>query len=396
MNPAKRCATPDEAPWNGRVNVKKRPVSEGERESTDLRSSYAVDRDRVIHSDTFRELQHKTQVQSVADANSAAGFFRTRLNHVIEVAQIARGVAGDLGANVDLSEAIALAHDLGHPPFGHAGERGLATALAEHGETGWNANVHSLVVVDEIEAQFVAFAGLNLTWATREGIARHSTPFDEPVGFGEFAGSPNAGLESQIVDAADVMAYLAHDLDDALGGGLIKRTELYAVAPILGEFAGVPPAEWEQSPWDSEMERDRVARRRLVAKLIGHLIEDLATTTTARLTNFVLGGPDQVRACSERVVLHSSGCQRLTRDLLALLMQRYYRSDRVRESDARAVTIVKALFDHLMHDASAIPARFGSTTPLRVAAYIASLNDLSAVQLAKQAGITAPANGPSP
>ncbi len=389
MRPIARCATPDQAPWNGRVH--------GPSGGSEIRSAYSIDRDRVIHSDTFRELQHKTQVQSVATASREIGFFRTRLNHVIEVAQIARGVAEEIGANPDLSEAIALAHDLGHPPFGHAGERGLAQALAQHGETGWNANVHSLVVVDETETAFVTFAGLDLTWAAREGIARHSTPFDEPVGFGEFAGSPNAGLEAQIVDAADVMAYLSHDLDDALAGGYIDNADLDAVSPVLAEIATVPAADWVGSPWKPE-ERELVARRRLVAKLIRQLIADLATTTSARLAEFALDGPHEVRACPDRVVAHSENFQALTTSLLALLKERYYRSDVVRESDRLAIEIVKGLFEHLMREPSPVPARFNQTDlPLRVAAYIASLNDLSARRLAESASVIdrAPDRAPS-
>jgi dGTPase len=335
-------------------------------------------------------------VQSVASASREIGFFRTRLNHVIEVAQIARGVAEEIGANPELSEAIALAHDLGHPPFGHAGERGLAEALTEHGEAGWNANIHSLVVVDETETAFVTFAGLDLTWAAREGIARHSTPFDEPVGFGEFAGTPNAGLEAQIVDAADVMAYLSHDLDDALAGGYIANADLDAVSPVLEEIATVPTADWEDSPWEPE-ERELVARRRLVAKLIRRLIADLASTTSARLAEFGLDGPHALRDCPDRVVMHSPEFQALTKSLLALLLKRYYRSDVVRESDRLAIDVVKGLFEHLMRDPSAVPARFHQTSlPLGVAAYIASLNDLSARRLAESAGVMAPAPARAP
>ncbi len=381
MSAANGGATPDRVPWSSRVHQ--------DGAVADVRSSYAIDRDRVIHSDTFRELQHKTQVQSVASAGPGVGFFRTRLNHVIEVTQIARGVAVEIGADSDLTEAIALAHDLGHPPFGHAGERGLARALADHGESGWNANVHSLRVVDETETAFVQFAGLDLTWATREGIARHSTPFDKPVSFGEFTGSPNAGLEAQVVDAADVMAYLAHDLDDALAGSYIARGDLDAVSPLLAEIATVPPDQWEQSPWPSK-ERELVERRRLVAKLIGRLIGDLAATTLDRIAELGLNEPEAVRASTARVVTHSPEFQALTRSLLTLLAERYYRSSVVEESDAKAVETVTRLFAALMRDPSSVSSRFGQTSlPLRVAAYIASLNDVSAAQLAETIGISA-------
>jgi dGTPase len=368
-------ATPDATAWNSRRHENDR--------SEAVRSSFAVDRDRIIHSDTFRELQHKTQVQSVVSAGPQVGFFRTRLNHVIEVAQIARGLAAGIGANVDLAEAIALAHDLGHPPFGHAGERGLSAALAEHGGREFNANVHSLDVVDEIEAAFVDFPGLDLTWATREGIARHATPFDEPVSFGEFRASPNAGLEAQIVDAADVMAYLAHDIDDALRGRYIAVSDLDAVAPEVVEDARIPEAAWQGSPWPRE-ELQLIARRRLVAKLIRRLITDLTATSTERISALGIDSPEQVRACDERVVVPSAECEALTRGLLSFLVDRYYRSDRVSASDAEAVQVVKELFAALMDDPDQVPPRFSAPDlPRRVATYIASLNDRSAIQLAE-------------
>jgi dGTPase len=367
-------ATPDAAPWKLRRHENDR--------SDAVRSSFGVDRDRIIHSDTFRELQHKTQVQSVVSAGHQVGFFRTRLNHVIEVAQIARGLAAGIGANVDLAEAIALAHDLGHPPFGHAGERGLSAALVEHGGRRFNANVHSLNVVDDIEAAFVGFPGLDLTWATREGIARHATPFDEPVSFGEFRASPNAGLEAQIVDAADVMAYLAHDIDDALRGRYIDVSDLDAVAPAFVEDAHIPEAAWEGSPWPPQ-ERQLIARRRLVAKLISRLIKDLTATTTDRISALGIDSAEQVRACAERVVVPSPQCEELTRGLLSVLVERYYRSERVSESDADAVQLVKALFAALMEDPDRVPPRFRAPDdPERVATYIASLNDRSAIELA--------------
>ena len=382
------CATPDEAPWNERRHGNGRPG--------DVRSSFAVDRDRVIHCDTFRELQHKTQVQSVRSASSHVGFFRTRLNHVIEVAQIARGLAAAIGANADLAEAIALAHDLGHPPFGHAGERGLSAALAEHGVLDWNANIHSLVVVDETEAAFVQFPGLDLTWAAREGIARHRTPFDEPSGFGEFAQSPNSGLESQLVDRADVMAYLAHDLDDALAGGYIAADDVELVSPMLADIARVSEEEWRRSPWPGS-ERQLVERRRLVAKLIGRLIGDLAQASANRMTELGLHSPEQIRASPDPAVVLSPAYEELARDLLGLLVERYYRSPTVADSDAEAVGIIQRLFEALVENPSLIPARFReSSTPLRVASYVASLNDLSATQLAEEIAVSGRSRASAP
>jgi dGTPase len=380
--PATGAGTPDSEPWNSRRYGSVRPE--------DLRSSYAVDRDRVIHCDTFRELQHKTQVQGITSLRPAGVFFRTRLNHVIEVAQIARGIADRIGATPELAEGIALAHDLGHAPFGHAGERALSEALREQGESGWNANVHSLAVVERIEAAFVHFRGLDLTWATREGIARHATPFDDPVSFGEFAETPNAGLECQIVDAADVVAYLAHDLDDALAGRYVEIDELASMSELLQGIAQVPEDEWQTSPWPAE-ERDLIRRRRLVAKLIGRVIGDIAESSQNRMRDLDVKGADDVRNSPDRVVVQSPEYGALTRRLLDLLTARYYRSTSVSVSDAQAVRIIKGLFAALMSDPSHVPARFDEDSPaLRVASYIASLNDLSATDLAVEVGVIDP------
>jgi dGTPase len=382
VTPAGHIATPDTEPWRARVH--------GSVRAEEVRSSYAVDRDRVIHCDTFRELQHKTQVQAIIGARPSGAFFRTRLNHVIEVAQVARGIATRVGATPDLAESIALAHDLGHAPFGHAGERALSEALREYGESGWNANVHSLAVVERVEAAFVQFRGLDLTWATREGIARHATPFDEPVSFGEFAATPNAGVECQIVDAADVVAYLAHDLDDALSAQYLDIDELASMSDLLADVARIPPSEWAGAPWPEEV-HGAIRRRRLVAKLISRVIGDLAGTTEERVEALGVEAPGEVRECGERVVVQSPEYRELTRRLLELLIARYYRSDHVRESDALAARITKGLFAALMSDPGRVPARFDEeSVALRVASYTASLNDRSATELAVELGVIEP------
>ena len=352
MSSVKNFATPDRPRWDQRLHPNGR--------ATGVRSSFGIDRDRIIHSDTFRELQHKTQVQSVRSAGPRVGFFRTRLNHVIEVAQIARGLAVEIGANVDLAEGIALAHDLGHPPFGHAGERGLSAALAEYGSRMERQRALTRRRRrDGGRLRPVRRAQSHL--GNEEGIARHATPFDEPVGFGEFAESPNSGLESQIVDAADVMAYLAHDLDDALRGGYIVDDELTSVSPILADIADIPSAQWRHSPWPPE-ERDLIARRRLVAKLIGRLVGDLTSATTDRIAQLGVEDAHDVRASSNRVVILTAAYEELTRVLLNLLVERYYRSSIVIESDAEAVEIVKGLFTVLLDDPNLIPPRFRANT----------------------------------
>jgi dGTPase len=346
-----------------------------------MRTSYEIDRDRIIHSRTFRELQYKTQVQGLVGPRHES-VYRTRLNHVLEVAQIARGLARLLSADEALCDAIALAHDLGHPPFGHAGERALSDALREHGRDGWNANVHSLEVVDELEASFIDYRGLNLTWATREGVARHATPFDEPVSFGEFAVTPSPGVECQIVDVADVFAYLSHDLDDALVGDYVSLDQLRALE-TLADLIDAADIRWARSgqTWPEE-ERGTLVRRWVVTTLIYRLIQDTAARTRSEIDEPATT-PSTVREREQRVVVMRPEHEALVRGLLQLLTDSYYRSARVSGTDLLARELVSELFAAFLEHPARVPARFRrGDEVVDAAAYLASLNDLSATQLA--------------
>jgi dGTPase len=352
-------------------------------ESRSGRTSFEIDADRIIHSSSFRELQYKTQVQGLVESQSVR-VFRTRLNHVLEVAQIGEGIARLVGGNEGLCKAIALAHDLGHPPFGHAGERALRDELRERGRLGWNANVHSLAVVDDVEAFFIGRRGLDLTWATREGIARHSTPFDEPISFGEFTDTPSGGLECQIVDAADVFAYLSHDLDDAAQGGFVTLDELRGVAPLLGELIASAYERWGSGErvWP-EAERDVVVRRRVVATLLNRLIMDAAENTMARIEAANIQNPDDVRRVAKRVVQSSAGHAAAVDQLRTLLTTNYYRSEEVARTDKVAERVVRRLLDALIQNPDKVPDRFRQGDEvLDAATYLASLNDHSALALA--------------
>ena len=184
------------------------------------RTCYQRDRDRIIHSAAFRRLEYKTQVF----VNHEGDYYRTRLTHTIEVAQIARTIASVLGLNADLTEAIALAHDLGHTPFGHSGEDALNELMRKWG--GFNHNLHGLRVVDIIEERYPEFSGINLTWEVREGIVKHSSAFDKAGTIKSLAPNEQPTLEAQIVDIADEIAYDNHDLDDGLTSELIKESDL--------------------------------------------------------------------------------------------------------------------------------------------------------------------------
>jgi len=354
------------------------------------RGPFDVDRDRVIHCETFRELQDKTQVQAVVQS-PARSSFRTRLNHVIEVAQLAGALARELGLDQTLAEAVALAHDLGHPPFGHAGERALRTALTAHGAPEWNANVHSLTVVDMIESTFIDFPGLNLTWAAREGIARHSTPFDDPVSFGEFVSTPQGGAECQIVDAADVLAYLSHDLDDALADEFIGLSELVVLSPLLDDLIQQAERLWSRRKhnWPDD-ERPRLVRRFVVANLLGASIADYREASEAAVGRLAVHTAEDVRMSSERIIVASESFEALTSDLLRLLTERYYRSPAVQESDALAEQTIRGLFEWYVEHSDEIPERFRvDGVPIAAATYIASLNDRSATVRANEIGIAA-------
>ncbi len=376
-------ATPNAAPWTARTHVERRH----EREQ---RSEFDIDRDRIIHSDSFRELQFKTQVQSPSITVNGGYAFRTRLNHCLEVAQLARGLARALGVSETLAETIALAHDLGHPPFGHAGERALGDALRARGLPAWNANLHSLEVVEQLECAFAAHRGLNLTWATREGIARHSTPFDIPASVGQFCETPSSGIEAQIVDVADVLAYVAHDLDDVLAIGLVDLESLVGHVPQLEGLAASARAAWDLEGMRTWPRADAnvIVRRRLIATLIGHLMHDVVSTTTENL-EAGFASPAAVRR-GPRAVGTSQDAGALLRQLLDLLTAVYYGGPEVSEADRRAADFLVALFDRVESRSDLVPARFCRTgNAVDIAAYLASLNDFSARSVARELGVDA-------
>jgi dGTPase len=344
-----------------------------------------VDKDRIVHCETFRSLQYKTQVQPIVHRSDTN--FRTRLNHVIEVAQIARGLARSVGADEFLAEAVALGHDLGHPPFGHAGERALRRLLAASGHAEWNANVHSLAVVDSVERSHIRHRGLNLTWATREGIARHATPFDDPVSFGEFTEKPNGGIECQIVDAADIIAYLSHDVDDALAGGFVTIDEVAELDPHLEALVRRSYEIWEttgRTLWPSG-ERDALLRKSLVSRLVGTVIAATAEETLRRLGNLGEHGPEAVRSSPERVVASDEPVETLIRGLLDFLTARYYRSEKIARADNWGEEVVYLLFGFLIDHPDYVPERFAAHDhALAVAHYLISLDDVSAGRLAQE------------
>ena len=291
------------------------------------RTAYQRDRERIIHSSAFRRLQYKTQVY----VNHEGDHYRTRLTHTMEVAQIARAVARILNVNEDLTEAVALAHDLGHTPFGHSGEDALRELMKEHG--GFEHNIHGLRVVDVLEHRYPAFDGLNLTWEVRESIAKHTTRYDHPSMQG-FDPDLRPVIEAQIVEAADGIAYISHDLDDALAAGILDESVFERVA-LLREIHGriardsMPP---------------QFVRPEVVRSLINLLATDLCRTTGRRMEEMGLRSVEDVRRAPESVVAFSPELQPKKDDLQAYLHVNVYQHYRVARMTNKARHFVKQLF----------------------------------------------------
>ncbi|MBO8141334.1 MAG: deoxyguanosinetriphosphate triphosphohydrolase [Firmicutes bacterium] len=250
----------------------------------DPRTAFQRDRDRILHSAAFRRLQYKTQVFVFHEGD----FYRTRLTHSLEVAQIGAALARMVGANPDLVEAISLAHDLGHPPFGHGGEEELNRLMEPAG--GFDHNLQALRIVDELELRYPSHPGLNLTWEVREGIARHETFFDRPPVPDEFAGFPQPGLEAQLSSLADMIAYCTHDLEDALAIGFVREEELERQVELWQEL---PPVD-DIHPYPP-LARQAMTRSFRVRSLIDRLVRAAAQETLRRLSQLGIREPDDVR-----------------------------------------------------------------------------------------------------
>ena len=295
------------------------------------RTPYQRDRDRVVHSTAFRRLEYKTQVFLTHEGD----FFRTRLTHTMEVAQIARTLARALNLNEDLTEAVALAHDLGHTPFGHSGEEALRELMADHG--GFEHNRHGVRIIDHLEHPYPQFRGLNLTYEVREGIAKHATQYDRPAAEG-FDDTPPP-LEGQVVEIADSIAYDSHDLDDALAMGIISAGDLEDLA-IFQQAA----ADFEKSL--ANLSTDQRIRR--IAKLlIDLMVSDLIGATEREIAEAGVESVGDVRAAGRRLAHLSEDLEAKARELEAFLMDRVYRHYRVVRMTTKAKRFVVRIFEAL-------------------------------------------------
>ncbi|QDF99862.1 deoxyguanosinetriphosphate triphosphohydrolase [Azoarcus sp. DD4] len=352
-----------EALSRGRVHAESPPVGRGE---------FQRDRDRIVHSTAFRRLEYKTQVF----VNHEGDLFRTRLTHSIEVAQLTRSVARALGLNEDLAEAIALAHDLGHTPFGHAGQDALHACMKEHG--GFEHNLQSLRTVELLEDRYAAFDGLNLTFETREGILKHcSRPNAERLGdIGRrFIDGTQPSLEAQLANLADEIAYNNHDVDDGLRSGLITLEQLDGV-PIFASHRREVERRWPG-----------LGGRKLISETVRGMVNamalDLIGQTRANIAAAGVVTLDDVRAAS-RLVAYSSDLQPRMRELKVFLRDNLYHHYQVLRMTDKARRIVGDLFGAFMADPRLLPPQYQEKArgdkARAIADYIAGMTDRYAMK----------------
>jgi dGTPase len=345
------------------------------------RTCYSRDRDRIVHSASFRRLKHKTQVFVQHEGD----YYRTRLTHSLEVAQITRSIARVLGLDEDLAEALALAHDLGHPPFGHAGETALNECMKNFG--GFDHNAQALALVTRLEKRYADFDGLNLTWEMLEGLVKHNGPLTGagpkplPEAIANFNAqwdlelSSQAGLEAQVAALSDDIAYVNHDLDDGLRARLFAVEDLYPVALAGPVFRDVS----QQHP---HLDLGRLIGE-AVRRLITSLVNDVVAETNRRITKDKPKYAHEVRALASPLAAFSEPMLRDLKALKEFLNRRMYRHERVMQVMGRAQTAVRELFVALLADPSLLPADWTETcgaggdscTARIVCDYIAGMTD---------------------
>ena len=335
----------------------------------EYRTSFQRDRDRILHTTAFRRLEYKTQVF----INFEGDYFRTRLTHTLEVAQIGRTFARALGGNEDLVEAICLAHDLGHSPFGHSGEVALARLMKDHG--GFDHNKQSLRIVTELEQRYPEFPGLNLTWEVREGIVKHESEYDISDAR-DFHPDLRGNLETQIANVADELAYTTHDLDDGLRSGMIAPHMLEGIAlwEILREAY-----KW-RGPELEDMERHRMIRQ-----LVGIMVTDMIEATDKRLKESKAKSALDLQKLRHNVVGYSEDVQRRNRELKDFLYKKLYRHYRVVRMQVKAERLISELFNAYHQEPLILPDSMQVFIDKRglertICDYIAGMTDRYAIE----------------
>ncbi|RME48385.1 MAG: deoxyguanosinetriphosphate triphosphohydrolase [Caldilineae bacterium] len=335
------------------------------------RTRYQRDRDRVIHTTAFRRLEYKTQVFIITEGD----YYRTRLTHTIEVAQIGRTIARALRANEDLTEAICLAHDLGHGPFGHSGEEALNRLMAEHG--GFDHNHQGLRIIEKLEQRFPDFDGLNLTWEVREGMLKHETEYDR----GEaFAYDPHlrGTLEAQIVNLADEIAYTTADLDDGLRSGMITPAQLHRQVELWNLVTAELGINGKTTL--SDMERHRIIRR-----LVGKEVTSVVEATSQALSEHNIQSVDDIRHLPANIVAYQPDFAELNRELKRFLYNNLYTHWRVMRMANKAQRLITELFNAFVEDPSILPQQTqaklnGENLHRVVCDYIAGMTDRYAIK----------------
>lgn len=312
------------------------------------RTQYQRDRDRVIHSRAFRRLEYKTQVF----LNGSGDHLRTRLTHTIEVAAIARNISSALRLNTDLAESIALAHDLGHSPFGHKGETVLARLMK--GKGGFEHNLHSLRIVEELEEKYPGFTGLNLSWEVLEGLAKHQTAYDHP-GRRKGFDAKNSSLEAQIANLSDEITYYSHDLDDGLDSGLLSENQLAKNVRVWNQAARAVKKEHGELP-------DECRRYFTIRTIIDQQISDVVQTSERLIREAGVQSADDVRRQPKALIQYSADRRQLNLELRDYLYKNLYYNPVVHQPNMRAVKMLEQLFKYYL----AHPDEIGDSSKRRV------------------------------
>ena len=331
------------------IHSKGRRVSE---EEFSFRSCFQRDRDRIIHASAFRRLKHKTQVFVEHEGD----YFRTRLTHSIEVAQVARTIAGALGLNCELTEAVALAHDLGHPPFGHAGEDVLHEMMAPYG--GFDHNAQAIKIVTDLERHYAEFDGLNLTWECLEGIAKHNGPVvgELPYALAEYDAThdlelhTHASAEAQAAALSDDIAYNNHDLHDGLRAGLFTDADIIKLPIIGAAYAEVDTAY-------PDLETDR-RRHEALRRVFGVMVSDVISTSRVILDESGATSAHDIRHLGRPVIRFSDAVFADLREIRSFLFNQMYRAPAVMAKRAEVTTVIRELFPLFLNDPSQLPANW--------------------------------------
>ena len=310
----------------------------------DYRSAYQRDRDRIIYSTAFRRLEYKTQVF----VNHEGDYYRTRLTHTREVAQIAKSIARALRLNEDLTEAIALAHDLGHTPFGHAGEDALRVLMKKHG--GFEHNAQGLRVVDLLEERYPEFPGLNLSWEVREGIVKHSTLFDSPPFAAEFDKGSMSLLETQVVDAADEIAYDNHDLDDGITSGMILESDLPKI-DLWEEANRIVASKYRGLSGEK-------SKYQIIRRLIDSQVTDLIGMSEANIKRAKIRSAKDAKRLKEKTITFSGGMLKKRAPLRKFLLDNLYQHYRVVRMSDKAARFIRDLFKVYLTKPQQLPPKF--------------------------------------